>query len=208
MGTSWTVRQRDRTMISRAILKPRALRPLVRARWNVAFSTQKKPDIGSVDLASGHASNVAPFEMTRRRSDHSKPTPPWSTLREPMANWASPRSTGATTAGTDSGSCCRSASMHASTSNLPSEKPSTTALLRPRPSPLRRTCMCTGYPSFSRNAFTTASLAAVPADSSSAKRSSTSSAAFRVAANNRRVSSAKFSVSLYVGTTIDTPGFG
>mmetsp|Transcript_20489 Transcript_20489/g.64469 ORF Transcript_20489/g.64469 Transcript_20489/m.64469 type:complete len:275 (-) Transcript_20489:894-1718(-) len=131
IGTSTTREQSQRTMISRPILNPTG-RGVPRAR--AFFVVQKKPDIGSVDFVSGNASAVAPAEMARRTADHSKPTPPAPTLRLPTLKSARPSSTGAATAGTASGSCCRSASMQSTTPCSAAPKPKSTADERPRPS--------------------------------------------------------------------------
>mmetsp|Transcript_33844 Transcript_33844/g.85989 ORF Transcript_33844/g.85989 Transcript_33844/m.85989 type:complete len:269 (+) Transcript_33844:82-888(+) len=116
IGTSTTAVHRHRTMSSRPILKPIVLTPASALRASVALRRQKKPDIGSDERESGHASEVAPAEMMRRTSDHSKPRPPPPTLREPTAKSALPAKTGAAMAGTASGSCCRSASMQSTAS--------------------------------------------------------------------------------------------
>merc|ERR1719460_1219746 len=117
-------------MISRLILKPIEL--IYLALFKVSFVVQKKPLIGSVEPAIGHASRVAPQLIKRLKKFHSKPTPPPFVYREPTENSALPSRTGDATAGTLSGSCWRSASMHSMVGLAAFSKPKSTALLRPR----------------------------------------------------------------------------
>mmetsp|Transcript_6528 Transcript_6528/g.19841 ORF Transcript_6528/g.19841 Transcript_6528/m.19841 type:complete len:209 (-) Transcript_6528:56-682(-) len=194
IGTSTILSHRHRTMSSRAILNPSGLHAR-RPASSVDRGRQKKPDMGSVDEESGAARSVAPLETTVRRSDHSKPTPPSATFREPTAKSASPERTGRATEGMASGSCWRSASMQRRVSCLAKLKPRSTALLSPRPSALLLTCIRTAKPSLASSS-TMRTDSAVAADSSSAKSTSTSSSASFAAANSRLVSSAKFPTSL------------
>mmetsp|Transcript_36927 Transcript_36927/g.109867 ORF Transcript_36927/g.109867 Transcript_36927/m.109867 type:complete len:241 (-) Transcript_36927:24-746(-) len=203
IGTSRTRVQRQRTISSSPILNPFVLMPAAAPRASVSLDRQKKPDMGSDEPDRGTARRVAPWEMARRKSDHSKPTPPPPTLRDPTAKSASPSRTGLATAGTASGSCCKSASMHKTTGAAAAPKPFSTADASPRPSPRLRARSCTSNPS-AASAATAAAVAAEPGDSSSATMSSARTHALRVAANRRRVRGSMLGASSNAGTTTDS----
>ena len=138
---------------------------------------------------------MAPQLITRRASGQLPSTSPPPTWREPTEKSAAPSSTGAATAGTDSGSCCRSASITSTTACRAIPMPSTTADERPEPSWRRRTCARTAYPSFC-SAATAASVSTVPCpESSSTSSSSASSFAARSALKSRVVSGFTLSAS-------------
>ena len=166
----------------------------------VAWFKQKKPLMGSVEGVSGRASSVAAVDISWRSIDHWNPRPPCVTWREPTTKSAVPLSTGTASAGTDSGSCWRSASMHSTVVYLATAKPSSTALDSPRPSALCRACTCTAYSS-DASLQAMALVAADPGDSSSTMSSSTSRPAARVAAKSRSVSGRIFGASSNAGTT-------
>mmetsp|Transcript_27202 Transcript_27202/g.43179 ORF Transcript_27202/g.43179 Transcript_27202/m.43179 type:complete len:216 (-) Transcript_27202:78-725(-) len=199
IGTSLIVLHRHRTMISKPILNPIGFMrsPLAKT----SFVVQKNPDIGSVEPLRGHASNVAPALMTLRWKAQAA-TPPPGTFRDPTLNSAFFVRTGSATAGTDSGSCCRSASIQSIVSYFAFEKPSNTAELNPLPTDLSRTCMRTGYLDFKSS--TIPIVASVPLLSSSNIRSSASNPALAVALNKRVHSSSMFSYSSYVGTITES----
>mmetsp|Transcript_28941 Transcript_28941/g.70557 ORF Transcript_28941/g.70557 Transcript_28941/m.70557 type:complete len:274 (+) Transcript_28941:286-1107(+) len=200
IGTSFTFWHLHRTMISNPILKPIGFicpSPLA----STFFVVQKNPDIGSVEPLNGHANAVAPALMILRCRAHAA-TPPPSTFLEPTLNSTWPVKTGCATAGTLSGSCCRSASMHKIVSYLALENPRRTAELSPLPSDLLRTWIRIGYVFF--RSSTILMVSAVPLLSSSTTSSSAFKFALFNALNNRVHNSLMFSYSLYVGTITES----
>mmetsp|Transcript_47729 Transcript_47729/g.88714 ORF Transcript_47729/g.88714 Transcript_47729/m.88714 type:complete len:225 (+) Transcript_47729:333-1007(+) len=202
MGTSLTGSHLARAMISRPILKPMGLMRLF-ARMTACFFTAKKPLMGSVDHATGHANKVAPQLRIRLKRDHLKPTPPPRQFLEPVTNSASPFKIGSAIAGRDSGSCCRSASMHITMRCSAIWKPRSTALLKPLPSSFARQWIFTFFPS-SMSSLTIFTVAALPGLSSSTINTSVSISASFIATKMRSHNGLTLSTSLYVGTMIET----
>jgi len=139
MGTSCTDLHWHRVMISKPILKPMGF-ILFSPRASTSFVVQKNPDIGSVEPDNGHANSVAPALIIFRCKAQAA-TPPPGTFLEPTENSAFLSRTGFATAGTLSGSCCKSASMQRSVLYLAFENPKSTAELKPLPSAFLRQCM-------------------------------------------------------------------
>merc|ERR1712032_1112582 len=98
MGTSTTFLHWQRTLNSKAILKPIGLHVAL-PFLKVSLCRAKNPDMGSVVDVRPHANKVAPQLSMRRVTSQSKPKPPPWQYRDPTAKSAVCPRMGSATAG-------------------------------------------------------------------------------------------------------------